>query len=68
VLVREWDLWYFLAPQSSVGINWQWWDASNLRTGFNQAGDNLGVCSGRSREPCQYKTWHTVWLNWRMNF
>ncbi len=68
VLLREWDLWYFLAPQSSIGINWLWYDASNLRTGFNQAGDNYGVCNGRSTNPCQYKNWHTVWLNWRMNF
>ncbi len=68
VLVREWDLFYFLAPQASIGINWEWWDASNLRTGFNQAGDNLGVCDGRSTHPCQNKSWHTVWLNWRMNF
>ncbi len=68
VLVREWDLWYFLAPQASIGVNWEWWNASNLRTGFAQAGDNLGVCDGRSTTPCQYKSWHTVWLNWRMNF
>ncbi len=67
-LVREWDLWYFIAPQASIGVNWQWWNASNLRTGFGQAGDNLGVCDGRVAHPCQYKSWHTVWLNWRMNF
>jgi len=68
VLVREWDLWYFLAPQASIGVNWQWYNASNLRTGYAQAGDNLGVCNPRVSNPCQFKSWHAVWLNWRMNF
>jgi len=47
ILLREWDLWYFLANRMSVGATWWWYDASNLRTGVNQAGANLGVFSQR---------------------
>jgi len=69
ILIREWDLWYFMAPRMSVGVNWLWYDASNLRTGRFSAGENLGVfkpgcttCAGKGGN------WHTVWLNWRYTF
>jgi len=38
ILVREWDLWYFIAPRASVGVNVLWYDASNLPTGFSSSG------------------------------
>jgi len=47
ILLREWDLWYFFMNRMSVGATWWWYDASNLRTGVNQAGSNLGVFSQR---------------------
>ena len=47
VLLREWDLWYVLMSRMSVGAVWMWYDASNLRTGVNQAGSNLNVFSQR---------------------
>ncbi|HWH78388.1 MAG TPA: hypothetical protein VNT76_13495 [Candidatus Binatus sp.] len=31
ILLREWDIWYFLADRMSVGATVGWWDASNLR-------------------------------------
>jgi hypothetical protein len=31
IILREWDLWYFLAPRMSVGATWWWYDVSNLR-------------------------------------
>ena len=31
ILLREWDLWYFIAPRMSVGGSVLWYDASNLR-------------------------------------
>ena len=31
ILLREWDIWYFLANRMSVGATVGWWDASNLR-------------------------------------
>ena len=30
ILLREWDLWYVIAPRMNVGINVLWYDASNL--------------------------------------
>jgi hypothetical protein len=50
ILLREWDLWYFIAPRASVGLNFMWYDASNLPTGFssgsgftNDGQKNLGA-------------------------
>jgi len=44
MLLREWDLWYFIAPRASVGLNFMWYDASNLPTGFSSgAGFNNDV-------------------------
>jgi hypothetical protein len=39
-LLREWDLWYFLAPRMSIGGGVWWYDASNLTTTVQR---NLGV-------------------------
>jgi hypothetical protein len=45
VLLREWDLWYFIAPQMSVGAHFMWYDAKNLTTG---PGSNQEAIFGRS--------------------
>ena len=75
VLLREWDLWYYLAPRMSMGVSVLWYDASNLRNDFNQAGNNLGLCSRIS--PTSTTTncrrgfggdWTDVMLNWRYTF
>ena len=39
-IIREWDLWYFIAPRMSVGGGIMWYDASNLTTTVQK---NLGV-------------------------
>jgi hypothetical protein len=39
-LVREWDLWYFIAPRMSIGGGVFWYDASNLTTTVQK---NLGI-------------------------
>ena len=39
-LVREWDLWYFIAPRMSIGGGVWWYDASNLTTTVQR---NLGI-------------------------
>ena len=39
-LVREWDLWYFLAPRMSIGGGVMWYNASNLTTTVQK---NLGI-------------------------
>jgi hypothetical protein len=38
ILLREWDLWYFIAPRASIGLNWMWYDANHLATGFSSSG------------------------------
>jgi hypothetical protein len=74
ILLREVDLWYFVAPRMSIGINWLWYDASNLRTGANQAAHNLDVCETPNVTPAtgcrngKGGDWHTLFLNWRYTF
>ena len=66
VLLREWDLWYFIAPSMSVGVNWIWYDASNLTTGNGSAQDQIfnkqNARSGAGGD------WMNVILNWRYTF
>jgi len=64
VLVREWDIWYFIANRMSVGMSWLWYDAKNLP---NTARFNLGLdkhLSGSSRGG----NWLDMNLNWRYVF
>ena len=75
VLLREWDLWYVIAPRMSAGINVLWYDASNLRNGANQAAQNLGICKASTRSinatNCRSGIggdWVDVFLNWRYTF
>jgi hypothetical protein len=73
ILLREWDLWYFVAPRMSIGTSFLWYDASNLRHTRNQAAHNLGICSssriaaGNCR-PGIGGDWWDVHLNWRYQF
>jgi hypothetical protein len=71
ILLREWDLWYYLANRMSIGAALLWYDASNLRTGVGQAGSNLGIfsqrcpaaaCSGRGGD------WVDFSVTWRYQF
>jgi hypothetical protein len=66
VLLREWDIWYFVAPRMSVGANFRWYDASNLRNGAGQAQDQIfnkeNARSGAGGD------WVNVTLNWRYTF
>jgi hypothetical protein len=68
-LLREWDLWYVLMSRMSVGAAWFWYDASNLRTGVNQAGSNLNVFSQRCTT-CFGKggEWLDFSVTWRYQF
>jgi len=78
ILLREWDLWYFIAPRMSIGGGVLWYDASNLRNGANQAAHNLNVCKGSVAGPgavngtnCRSGIggdWLDVMLNWRYTF
>jgi len=73
VLLREWDLWYFIAPRMSVGTSFLWYDSSNLRNARNQEAHNLGICStGKINSGgCRNGIggdWLDVMLNWRYTF
>ncbi len=66
VLLREWDLWYFIAPSMSVGVNWIWYDASNLTTGAGSAQDQ--IFNKANARPGSGGDWMNVILNWRYTF
>ena len=72
ILLREWDLWVFIAPRMSVGVNWLWYDASNLVNGRNNAAHNLAVCNTPvTTANCRSGIggdWVDVMLNWRYTF
>ena len=79
ILLREWDIWYFLAPRMSVGTTVGWWDASNLRQATTLGGiqantnvaRNLGCVSShqhtleRVGAGCN---WTDVNITWRYQF
>jgi hypothetical protein len=70
VLLREWDVWYVVAPRMNVGLNFLWYDSSNLTNGRNQAAHNLGVCKNAPTN-CRDGIggdWLDVFLNWRYTF
>ena len=62
VLVREWDLWYFIAPQMSMGAHFVWYDANNLVSGNPSAQRAIFTRNG---SPGQGGDWVNVILNWR---
>jgi hypothetical protein len=73
ILLREADLWYFVAPRMSIGVNWLWYDASNLDNRVNQAGHNLNQCrrvtaTTTNCRPGKGGDWQTLFLNWRYVF
>jgi len=72
ILLREWDLWYVIAPRLNVGVNVLWYDASNLRNGAGNAAHNLNVCkSPVTATNCRSGIggdWVDVFLNLRWYF
>ena len=62
IILREWDLWYFIAPRMSIGGSLLWYNASNLTTTVQK---NLGVGSGRIGGG---GSWLDGNLNWRYQF
>jgi hypothetical protein len=71
ILLREWDLWYFLAPSMSVGLNWLWYDASNLRAAAknnaNNVQQNLG-CANGAGVPGRGCDWLDFSISYRYQF
>jgi hypothetical protein len=73
IKLREWDLWYVIAPRMNVGLNVLWYDATNLRSTRNQAAHNLNVCSTSDIDNGNCRSgiggdWVDVMLNWRYTF
>ncbi|HEX9444637.1 MAG TPA: hypothetical protein VGA73_10980, partial [Candidatus Binatia bacterium] len=64
VLVREWDLWYFIANRMSIGVNVLWYDAKNLPVAARQ---NLGIGS-KTSSSTKGGDWVDMNLNWRYVF
>jgi len=62
ILLREWDLWYFIMERMSVGVSLLWYDASNLSPATRR---NLDLDS-RSRS--RGGQWLDVNLAWRWRF
>ena len=62
-LVREWDLWYFLAPRMSIGGALLWYDASNLTTTVQK---NLGI--NKNGSPGAGGDWLDGMLMFRYSF
>jgi hypothetical protein len=56
----------------SVGVNWLWYDASNLNNARNAAAHNVGVCNTPvTAANCRSGIggdWVDVMLNWRYIF
>lgn len=68
ILLREWDLWYFLPNRISIGGSVLWYDASNLRSGRTQAQENLGVSRAGTSRRGKGGDWTDMNLNVRMSF
>jgi hypothetical protein len=70
VLLREWDLWYFVANRMSIGMHWLWYDATNIPI---SAQYNLGI-RGKSKllspgaDNGKGGQWLDMSLNWRYVF
>jgi hypothetical protein len=62
-IVREWDLWYFIAPRMSIGGGVMWYDASNLTTTVQK---NLGV--NKNGRPGGGGNWTDGNINFRYQF
>jgi hypothetical protein len=63
VILREWDLWYFIAPRMSIGGSVLWYDAANLTSTVQE---NLDIRS--NGVPGRGGEWVDVFLNWRYTF
>jgi hypothetical protein len=64
VLVREWGIYYFLMNRTSVGINWTWYDSSNIPLASRV---NLGLGDKDDITP-RGGSWVDVALNLRVRF
>jgi hypothetical protein len=58
-LLREWDIFYVLAPRMNIGAHFLWYDASNLTTAVQR---NLGIRkNGRAGQGGDWVDWIVAW-------
>jgi hypothetical protein len=64
ILVREWDMWYFLMARASIGVSFLWYDTKNMsatsRHNFDGKPTNIFSTNGIN--------WYDVNLNFRYTF
>lgn len=65
IRVNEWDIWYYIDRRMSIGLAVLWYDAKNLRQGYNQAAHNLGVCKNANCRTGAGGDWVDAALTWR---
>jgi len=63
ILLREWDLFYVLAPRMNIGVHILWYDASNLTSTVRK---NLDV--NRNGRPGKGGDWVDTLVSWRYTF
>jgi hypothetical protein len=72
ILLREWDIWYFLMNRMSVGAAVLWYDASNVRAAApgnaNNVQQNLGCRRGGVQFAGRGCDWVDVSVTWRYQF
>src|SRR5918996_578170 len=72
ILLREWDIWYFLMNRMSIGVTVLWYNASNVRTGAPGAAtnvqQNLGCRRGGTAAEGKGCDWVDVSVTWRYQF
>jgi hypothetical protein len=83
ILLREWNIWYFLMNRMSIGATWAWFDAANVRVaqntgtgsggiqGSNNVSRNLGCTSSHQKSletPGKGCDWVDFSITWRYQF
>lgn len=65
LLQREVDFWYYIRPQLSIGVWWNWWDSANTPL---SAQTTIGCSRNTSTDVGKSCDWHTANLGLRMDF
>ena len=71
ILLREFDIYYFIAPRASIGLNFLWYDASNIPAGTDSSpGSQFNLNkSGQGKEVAgKGGEWMDILLNLRWSF
>src|SRR5207253_9029550 len=53
ILLREWNIWYFLMNRMSVGATVAWYDASNIRQALARSEEHTSELQSRGHLVCR---------------